>query len=85
MGDRLREALDREWWWAQVDSVEEAGEIDAAARRVLDARPPDYEAAARWLLDLSESRVGNLTLDDIRQAVDAAIGGGLIIDEEKKM
>ena len=82
MGDRLREALVR-WENEETVTVEELFELVAAARRVLDARHPDYEAAAQAVRDFA----GPTGMDDPAREfaitiVDAAVGGGLIVEDE---
>jgi hypothetical protein len=56
----------------------------AAARRVLSARPPDYEAAARVLANNDGIEIVEWHEDLGRRVVDAALGGPdkLILDPE---
>ena len=97
MGDRLRTGIIAMQKATAPEGVYgvEYDAVVAAARRVLDARPPDYEAAAMRYYDgdvignkppyWSDCTLGMKTWyrDEAKAIVDAAVGGGLIVDEEE--
>ena len=88
MTDRLAEALGSFEGGARIYLSDEKAEVLlAAARRVLSARPPDYEAAAEAADEAMDGHFyDSIDVRRITDAiVDAALGGPdrLILDPEE--
>ena len=90
MGDRLVLETPCEHGFIRAHGMGRIG-CSGGARRVLDARPPDYEAAARVMWNDSFGEPWNGALfaaaklkvrREAKAIVDAAVGGGLIVEDE---